>query len=35
MTEPKSVSAKQLRDALVEELEKSGIDFYDSLTMTS
>jgi len=27
MTEPKSVSAKQLRDALVEELEKSGIDF--------
>merc|ERR1712131_214435 len=24
MTEPKSVSAKQLRDALVEELEKSG-----------
>jgi len=30
MTEPKSVSAKQLRNALVEELEKSGIDFYDS-----
>ena len=28
MTEPKSVSAKQLRDALVEELEKSGIDYF-------